>query len=126
VIDIWCKVHSFKYSQGINEIASIVSYALFSEKIECNYDSIEQCKDNEDCIKYMQSSKYLKHDIYSIFERIMEEGVKELFIQEGGNLVTHEDKLQKFKKEQLFQWSTDISQKSVSDILPRKRNSFLC
>jgi hypothetical protein len=113
IIDIWCKVHSFKYSQGINEIASIVCYALYSEKIDSSCDTTQQCKDNEDYIKYMQSSKYLKHDIYSIFEKIMDEGVKELFIQEGGNLVTHEDKLHKFKKEQLFQWSTDISQKNV-------------
>ena len=113
VIDIWCKIHSFKYIQGINEIASIVAYALYSEKLECSCETVEQCKDSEDYIKYMQSIKYLKHDIYTIFERIMSEGVQELFIQEGGNLVTHEDKLHKFKKEQLFQWGTDISQKNV-------------
>lgn len=114
IMELWCKKESSCYYQGMNEIISCVTYALTAEKLDCAYDNLEQLINPDDAIRYLQSSKYLKHDIFTVFDSIMQKGTKELFIQEGAR--STEDKVLRLKKEQLFQWGSDISMKNVNKL----------
>jgi len=69
----------------MNEICAIVTYVVFSEKLACDSNSYEEAisKNLEETMRFINSEKYVKHDIYSIFNKIMNSGIKELFLQDS-------------------------------------------
>ena len=102
---IWCKKEGFPYRQGMNEIIAIITYAFYSEKLDCKIESIESCvKDPMLSLRYMNNTQHLDADIFTVFDRLMAVGVKELFISENPNSSV-EERTNKIKKDQLFGWS---------------------
>ena len=114
VLELWTLKENFGYCQGMNDIVACITYAFYSEKMKCEFntpdDAIKQ--GTEAMIRYIHSENSIKYDIFSVFDAIMKLGIKELFIQESSN-DSFESRYIKQKKEQLFQWGADIANKSV-------------
>jgi TBC1 domain family protein 5 len=83
---IWAREHpDFKYQQGMNEILAIVVTAVFSElstQQEESEDSDEDELSTQKLIHILHDSEHAWSDVYCLYERILDLGVKELYFKE--------------------------------------------
>jgi len=67
----------------MNEIMACVTYAFYEEKEECNvYDLDEVAKSITLYKKYINSTKFIDADIYTVYDKVMAFGLKDMFITE--------------------------------------------
>lgn len=91
VLYIWAKEYpEFKYQQGMNEILAVIVICLVSELIfERDTKRAQEGDDEEqnadeayEAYLALHSADHVWSDAYSLFERIMNLGVKELYYKE--------------------------------------------
>ena len=109
ILYIWAKEYpEFKYQQGMNEILAVIIICLSSELIFdtsakrsefIDGDDDEQAQDEiYEAFTMVHSPKYIWSDAYSMFERIMNLGVKELYYKEVKTQNVEEQKSQKINE----------------------------
>ena len=119
ILLIWSNKSPLSYKQGMNEILACIMYTFYNEKLECTNENIEECnKDPLLKLRYLNNSKYVEADIYSVFDKLMEIGVKELF-NSNDTYKTYEERANKRKKEELFQWSSTLNENDINQAISR-------
>ena len=82
---LWAKTYPlFSYRQGMNEILAMVYFAFQAEKSELNEDidkkdSSEIAGDFNLLIQFLFNEKHIVADIFIVFNKIMNMGIKELY-----------------------------------------------
>ena len=91
ILFIWAKEHpDYKYQQGMNEILAVIVICLASELVHRTNDVITNEDSDDDNIhvaeqtlfKELHNPKHLWADAYTMFERIMDLGIKELYYKD--------------------------------------------
>lgn len=66
------------YRQGMNEILAIIMFAFYAEWVPKQTHN-DEIATPEEALNYLHDEQFLSHDIYTLFERIMDLGIKELY-----------------------------------------------
>ena len=79
VLYYWAKENPIiSYRQGMNEVLSIIFFVFYAELT--SFDPNTQSTENtDDLIDFMNDKKNVIADIFTVFERIMNLGIKELY-----------------------------------------------
>lgn len=79
VLFVWCKEHpEISYRQGMNELLAIFFIVGYMEKADFDFDLPD--KQAEKVLKGLNDPQYLEADIFELFSRLMQLGVKEMFL----------------------------------------------
>ena len=85
VLYYWSKTYPlFSYRQGMNEILAMVYFAFYSEKSDVNdevdkKEASEIASDTKLIVQFLFNEKHINADIFIVFEKIMNMGIKELY-----------------------------------------------
>jgi hypothetical protein len=86
VLYIWARENTdYKYQQGMNDILSTIVCGLAGELL---FDELEDCYSEEQSredvyqvFKAMHDPQHLFADLYNLFCKVMELGIKDMFFQ---------------------------------------------
>ena len=87
---IWAREHpEFKYQQGMNEILATVVGVVFSEISNKSTTEDNESEDDfydefapENVAHFLHDEKFAWADVYSLYERILDLGIKDLYYKE--------------------------------------------
>lgn len=94
ILFMWAKEHpDYKYQQGMNEILAVIVICLANELVNKHQEEQPEAEDDssdEDNLHVIESSlfkdlhdsKFVWADAYTMFERIMDLGIKELYYKD--------------------------------------------
>lgn len=132
ILFLWSRHNQdISYRQGMNEILGSIFFLFHSEKLKSGIDeSPEKAAESaESLLKFMNNEKHLVPDMFLVFDRIMQMGIKELFLPYQSSQKTDlesRDKVKSLRKtEELFYFNFDrpstlqiINDKVARDLSP--------
>jgi hypothetical protein len=118
----WSKTYPmFSYRQGMNEIIAVIYFVFYAEHAEWD-NNIDKKTDEEiagnkeDLVKFLYNEKHINADIFSVFERVMSMGIKELYgtIDDISSIKRQLFHSNSEDKDRLFKWKYEIEQEELS------------
>lgn len=114
----WSKTYPmFSYRQGMNEIIAVIYFAFYAEKADKN-DEVDKLTDDEiissdeSLISFMFNQKHINADVFTVFERVMSMGIKELYgtIDDLSSIKSQIFGAKSNDKDRLFKWKHEVEQ----------------